>query len=242
MALTRRGAMVLLGAAGLAGCSTTQSIRPRENRAHAFAPWTDAPPPYRLGSGDKVKVDFLMTPELSEETIVGPDGYISLRVAGRVAAQNLSPAQLQVAIQQAASTYLRQPIVSVAVTDAKSARVMVGGAVQKPGVYPLPSRATPIEAVLLAGGFLPEARMDQVVILRPPPGGGAAMLKTVDLRRYVSEGDARDRVALAPEDVVFVPRSRIAELDLWVDENINKLLPFNRDLGFSYSVGSGVIF
>jgi polysaccharide biosynthesis/export protein PslD len=242
MALTRRGAMVLLGAAGLAGCSTTQAIRPRENRAHAFSPWTDAPPPYRLGFGDKVKVDFLLTPELSEETVVGPDGYISLRVAGRVAAQNLSPAQLQVAIQQAASTYLRDPIVSVSVTDAKAARVMVGGAVQKPGVFPLPPRATPMEAVLLAGGFLPEARMDQVVILRPPPGGGPAMLKTVDLRRYVSEGDGRDRVALAPEDVVFVPRSRIAELDLWVDENINKLLPFNRDLGFSYSVGSGVIF
>ncbi|MGC1303911.1 MAG: polysaccharide biosynthesis/export family protein [Caulobacteraceae bacterium] len=250
MALTRRGVLAFgslavgagLTGVGLGACSTTQSIRPRENRAHAFSPWTDAPPPYRLGAGDRVKVDFLLTPELGEETVVGPDGYISLRVAGRVLAQNLSPAQLQAAIAQAASAYLRQPIVNVSVTDAKSARVMVGGSVQKPGVYPLPPRATPMEAVLLAGGFLPEARMDQVIILRPPPGGGGAMLRTVDLRRFVSEGDADDRVALAAEDIVFVPRSRIAELDLWIDENVNKLLPFNRDIGFSYSAGSGVIF
>lgn len=242
MALTRRGALVLLGVAGLAGCSTTQSVRPRENRAHAFSPWVDTPPLYRLGAGDKVKVDFLLTPELSEETVVGPDGYVSLRVAGRVAAQNLSPAQLQVAIQQAASTYLRDPIVTVSVTDAKSARVMVGGSVQKPGVYPLPPRATPMEAVLLAGGLLPEARMDQVVVLRAAPNGGSAMLRTVDLRRFVSEGAADAHFALESEDIVFVPRSKIAELDLWIDENINKLLPFNRDVGFSYSAGSGVFF
>ena len=242
MALTRRGALVLLGVAGLAGCSTTQSVRPRENRAHAFSPWVDRPPLYRLGAGDKIKVDFLLTPELSEETVVGPDGYVSLRVAGRVAAQNLSPAQLQVAIQQAASTYLRDPIVTVSVADAKSARVMVGGSVQKPGVYPLPPRATPMEAVLLAGGLLPEARMDQVVVLRAAPNGGPAMLRTVDLRRFVSEGTADAHFALESEDIVFVPRSKIAELDLWIDENINKLLPFNRDVGFSYSAGSGVFF
>ena len=92
----------------------------------------------------------------------------------------------------------------------------------------------------MAGGLLSEARMDQVVLLRAPPGGGPAMLRTVDLRRFVSTGDAEDRVALAPEDVVFVPRSHIAEVDLWVDENINKLLPFNRDLAFT--VGNGAIF
>jgi len=106
----------------------------------------------------------------------------------------------------------------------------------------LPPRATPLEAILLAGGFLPEARMDQVVILRPPPGGGPVMLRTVNLQRFVSEGAAQDRVALAPEDVVFVPRSRIGELDLWVDENLNKLIPFNKGLDFSYSAGNGVVF
>lgn len=238
MAVTRRTALLAL--AGLAGCSTTQAIRAVENHRLAFSPWTDVPPLYRLGPGDRMRIDFLLTPELTEETTVGPDGYIALRAFGRLPAQNLSPEQLQGEIVQAASVYLRQPIVEVSLLDAKSARVMVGGQVQKPGVYALPPRATPLEAVLLAGGFLPEARMDQVVLLRASPTGGPAMLRTVDLRRYVSTGDPRDRVALASEDVVFVPRSHIAELDLWVDENINKLLPFNRDLAFT--IGQGAIF
>ena len=240
MAVTRR--RMLLGGTvmGLSACSTTQAIRPVQNRRHAFSPWVDAPPVFRLGAGDRVRVDFLLTPELTEEATVEPDGYITLRAAGRVAAQNLTPAELQLAVTAASGVYLRQPVGTLSVLDAKSARVMVGGQVQKPGVYPLPPRATPLEAVLLAGGFLPEARMDQVVLLRAAPGGGPAMLRTVDLRRFVSTGDAEGRVALAPEDVVFVPRARIAEIDLWVDENINKLLPFNRDLAFT--VGNGAIF
>jgi protein involved in polysaccharide export with SLBB domain len=241
MAVTRRTALLALGL-GLAGCSTTQDIRPRQRAPLAFSPWSDAPPPYRLGSSDRIRVDFLLTPELNEEAIVGPDGFIALRAAGRVPAQNRTPAELQNEIAQAATVYLKAPVVTVTVLDAKSARVLVGGSVQKPGVFPLPPRATPLEAILLAGGFLPEARMNQVVVLRSPPQAGPLMVRTVDLRRFVESGDAQDRIALAPEDIVFVPRSRIAELDLWVDENINKLLPFNRDIGFSYSVGGGTIF
>jgi polysaccharide biosynthesis/export protein PslD len=246
MAVTRRAALAALGAGlggwGLAGCSTTQDIRPRERSPHAFSPWTDAPPTYRLGAGDRVKVGYLMTPELDEEAVVGPDGFIALRAAGRVPAQNRTPSQLQNDVAQAARAYLKTPVVTVTVVDARSARVLVGGSVQKPGVYPLPARATPMEAILLAGGFLPEARMDQVVVLRSPPQPGPAMLRTDNLRRFVESGDAADRTALAPEDIVFVPRSRIAELDLWMDENVNKLLPFNRDIGFSYSIGGGTIF
>jgi polysaccharide biosynthesis/export protein PslD len=242
MAVTRRSLLAAGAGLAVAGCSTTQDIKPVENRRHAFSPWIDTPPLFRIGAGDRLRIDYVLTPELNEEVVVGPDGFISLRAAGRVPAQNRTLAQLQVEVAQASTVYLKRPLITVSMLDAKSARVMVGGQVQKPGVYALPPRATPMEAILLAGGFLPEARMDQVVLLRASPSGGPAMLRTVDLRRFVSNGDGEAIVALASEDIVFVPRSRIAELDLWIDENINKLLPFNRDVGFSYSVGSGVIF
>ncbi len=238
MALTRR--VALLGASAvLAACSTTQTIRPVENHPHAFSPWSDTPPPYRLGAGDVIRVEFLYTPELSEQTVVGPDGYIALPVTGRISAQNLTPDQLQQAIVQAAGSNLDSPVVTVALLEAKSARIIVAGAVGRPGVFPLSPRATPLEAVTLAGGFLPEARMDEVVLLRAPPSPGPVMLKTVNLTRFVAQGDAEDRVALAPEDIVFVPRSHIAEVNLWIDENINKLLPFGRGVDFSYTLGHG---
>ncbi|MGV3577930.1 polysaccharide biosynthesis/export family protein [Brevundimonas sp.] len=233
MALTLSRRLLLTGLALTAtGCGTTQSIRPREREPHRFAPWSDAAPAYRLGVGDRLKVDYLLTPELTQEVSVEPDGFVSLRVAGRLAAQNLTPSELEAAVRDASARRLRQPIVSLSVTEAHSARIIVGGAVQRPGVYPLSARASTLEAVMLAGGFSPESRMDQVVVIRQRPGADA-MLRTVDLRRFVERGEAETGIALASEDIVFVPRSRIAEVDLWIDQYVNRLLPFSRSVSYT---------
>ena len=230
MAMTRRAVCGLLLLAG--ACSTTQTIRVREYNPQGFAPWSDAPIAYHLAPGDRVHVDFLLTPELTQDAIVEPDGHLGLKVAGRVLVQNLTLDQAQVAVERAAAAHLLHPLVTLALTDPRAARVIVGGAVQRPGAYPLPAHASPLEAVTLAGGLLPESRMDEVVILRQRPGA-RAMLRTVDLRRLISTGAAQDSVTLASEDLVYVPRSRIAEFDLWIDENINRALPFSRSVDFT---------
>lgn len=138
-------------------------------------------------------------------------------------------------MERVAAARLLHPIVTVALSEPRAARIIVGGQVARPGVFPLPARATTLEAVMLAGGLLPESRMDQVVVLRQR-SDGPPMLRTVDLRAFVARGAARESIALASEDIVFVPRSRIAEIDLWVEENINRLLPFSR--GVSYTAGN----
>lgn len=234
MALTAFPRVILaLGFAGFAAaCGTTQSIRPVGQAPEGFAAWSDRAPAYRLGVGDRLRVDFLLTPELSQDAAVEPDGFVSLRAAGRLAAQNLTASEMEEAVRQAASRRLREPIVSVSIAEARAARIVVGGAVQRPGVYPLPARATVLELVMLAGGFSPESRMDQVVVLRQRPGQ-AALLRTVDLRRFVETGAPEAGLALVSEDIVFVPRSRIAEIDLWVDQHLNRLLPFGRSISFT---------
>jgi protein involved in polysaccharide export with SLBB domain len=231
MALSR-SLCLAAAAAALLGCSTTQSIRPRPVNAHAFAPWSDAPVEYRLGSGDKVKLEFLLTPELDQEVTVAPDGSIGLKAAGRVPAQNLTLDELQGVVQDAARRNLRNPVVTASVVDAHSARVIVGGAVGNPGVYPLPARGSPLEAVTLAGGLLPESRMDEVVVLRRRRDN-VMMMRTVNLNRFIAQADANESLALAPEDIIFVPRSRVAEVNLWIDENINKNLPFTRSVNYT---------
>jgi protein involved in polysaccharide export with SLBB domain len=225
--------------ASLAACSTTQSIRPRPVNAQAFAPWSDAPVEYRLGAGDKIKVGFLLTPELDEEATVAPDGAIALKATGRIPAANLTLDELQAEVETAARRNLRHPVVSVGVVETPSARVIVGGAVAAPGVYPLPPRGSPLEAVMLAGGLQPAARMDEVVILRRRRDN-VMMMRTVDLNRFVSRADISQSLALAPEDIVFVPRSHIAEVNLWLDENIEKVLPFSRSVGYTIT-SNGVI-
>ncbi len=232
MALTLSRRAILASALTLSACGTTQSITPVEREPQGFAPWSDAAPAYRLGVGDRLKIDYLLTPEMSQEAVVEPDGFVSLRAAGRLPAQTLTSSQLETAVADASASRLRQPIVSLSVVEARAARIVVGGAVQRPGVYPLSARASVLEAVMLAGGFSPESRMDQVVVIRQRPGQ-PAMLRTLDLRRFAATGDTAATITLASEDMIFVPRSRIAEVNLWVDQYVNRLLPFSRSVSYT---------
>ena len=220
-------------ALAVAGCNgTTQSTRPVEQNPQGFASWTEQPPDYLLGPGDKLHVQFLLTPELSEDTTIGPDGTIGLRSAGRVRAEGQTTAQLEAAIAGSTRQLLRSPVVSVSVADAVSALVYVGGSVTKPGAYPITGRRGVLEAISLANGLLPEAREDEVVLIRRNPQN-RPMLRTVNVQDFVSTAATPGDVPLYAGDIIFVPRTRVAEAGLWVDQYINKLIPFSRNFGYS---------
>jgi protein involved in polysaccharide export with SLBB domain len=60
------------------------------------------------------------------------------------------------------------------------------------------------------------------------------MLRTVDLRDFVNLGTTNADMPLVPGDIVFVPRNGISEVDLWIDQFINRFLPFQKD--FNYTI------
>lgn len=219
----------------LAAC-TGQEIMVREQRPEGFTPWTEAPPVYRFGPGDRLNVRFRLTPELNEVALVGPDGTIALRAAGRLRVGGLSAEQSEAAIAEASRRILRNPEVSVGFDEAAANQVFVGGMVERAGAYPLVGRRGVLEAVMLAGGFTPEARMNEVVLIRRDPDN-RPMLRTVNLQGFAASARPEADVPLFPGDIVFVPRSRIAEVANFVDQAINRTLPFSR--GFSYSVNRG---
>jgi protein involved in polysaccharide export with SLBB domain len=227
--------VALLGLAALAGCSSAR-ITPVPHRAVEFQPWSDAAPAYRFAPGDKVRVQFLRTPEMNEVALVAPDGAIGLRAAGRVQAAGLTAEDLQAAVATAALRVLIAPVVTASLEEAGGSLVMVGGSVNRPGAYPLAGRRGALELILLAGGFDAEARMEEVVLIRRGPGD-RPMVRTIDVRGFVQGGDTTGDVPVLPSDIVFVPRSRVAEANLWVDQNINRMLPFSRSFG--YAINSG---
>jgi protein involved in polysaccharide export with SLBB domain len=224
MAVTRP-ALVAACALTLAACSTAQEITVRQRDPQAFAAWSDAAPGYHLGAGDKVHVGYLLTPEMDEDALVQPDGVLALKIGVRLMAQNLTTGELSGVIERAAQGRLTHPIVTASVTEARAARIVVGGSVARPGVYLLPARASAFEVVMLAGGFQPESRMDEVVVIRQRQGQ-APMLRTVNLRHFASAASPADNLALAPEDIIFVPKTRAAEVKQWFEVS----LPFTRSL------------
>ncbi|MFN3461184.1 MAG: polysaccharide biosynthesis/export family protein [Oceanibaculum sp.] len=241
-----RLALAMLLLTGLAACGTDQSLTPRETAAGRFAAWSDAVPEYRLGSGDTVQVTYLFTPNLDEEALVAPDGTITLRIAGRLQAEGLTAEELNGAVTEASAKWMRQPVTRVAVREARAARVYVGGQVGRAGAIPLDRRIGALEAVLLAGGFTDEARTSEVVLIRRSPED-SPMLRTLNLKDFIQTGGADGTVPLVAGDILYVPRSGIAEVNLWIDQFINRVLPFQRSANFTYTItrngtGAGTVF
>jgi hypothetical protein len=62
----------------------------------------------------------------------------------------------------------------------------------------------------------------------------------VDLAAAMAGVEGARDITLQPYDVVVVPRSGIASLNLWVDQYIRRVLPFST--GFSYTINrNGVV-
>jgi protein involved in polysaccharide export with SLBB domain len=134
--------------------------------------------------------------------------------------------QLQVAIATASRRLLTQPIVTVSIEEPGASVTYVGGMVRRPGSYPVSGRRGVLEQVTLAGGFEPEARLDEVVLIRRNPEN-RPMLRTVNLQDFLSRGGTAGDVPLLAGDIVFVPRNRISELTLWIDQFIKRVVPAN---------------
>ena len=113
-------------------------------------------------------------------------------------------------------------------------RVFVGGEVSKPGVYDMPGDIDAVQAVIMAGGFLPSGDPRKTALIRRG-SGGEAMLRTVDLGRAVRGVPRADSPALRRFDVVFVPRSGIANVGLFVQQYLRDTVPVQ----FSYATGAG---
>lgn len=233
--------LTLLGLAGLAGaslagCAAGQAVRrpapgpgPRTGRGGfpdiPFADWSDAEPEYLLYPGDQLDVATPTAPELNRQVTLGPDGRITLPLIGQVMAADRSLAELETALSQAYASQLRRPEVEVTLRQAGPLKVWVDGEVRTPGVYDMPGDIDAYQAIVLAGGFQPSARTQEVALIRRGPGG-RRMLRVLDLRPRRGE-----IVALRRADILFVPRTTLAELATFFTQ-VRNALP----IGFSYSI------
>jgi len=227
--LTRRNllnaSISLLGGLvpGLYGRRAHAGERPRTANSIAFASWTDEEPLYLFFPGDKLEVDVSGAPELTRQTQVGPDGRITLGLIGGVMAAFRSAPQLQDDIEKAYAGILRDPQVTVFPGETAPMRVLVGGEVKNPGLVDMSGDMDALQAVMAAGGFTHAAKTHDVVLIRRSHDG-RAMRRIIDLQKPLSGGSDRLE-ALRRFDIVYVPRTNIAEAGVFVEQWINNLIP-----------------
>jgi protein involved in polysaccharide export with SLBB domain len=193
------------------------------------------PPPYRLQPDDELSIRVFGRPELDETVRVRPDGRISVLLAEEVAAAGRTAEELDRELTDRYARYFRDPRVSVNVRDFAGLAVYLGGEVERPGLVPLRGRLTALAAVLAAGGFRSSARKDSVILLRDA-GGDRPLALRLNLEEVITKGTPD--VVLRPYDVVYVPMSRIAKVDKFVDEYVRRLLPVTLSAGFTYLKGN----
>jgi polysaccharide export outer membrane protein len=215
--------------------------------ACASLPRSAPPPPsapagpkaeYRLEPGDVLDVKFFHSPQIDEQLPIRPDGRIALQLVGEVEAAGRTPAELRAELLNRYAPMLREPELVVIVKKFASQRVFVGGEVGQAGVLTLEGRVTALQAILQAGGFRNTAAAGHVVVLRRQ-GTDQPLFLTLDLKNDL-RGKPGNDVLLMPYDIVFVPKTRIAQLNQFVTQYIRDLVPIQASLGLGYYFGPSV--
>jgi polysaccharide export outer membrane protein len=204
--------------------------RPRPDQPFVnipYATWADDEPSYRLYPGDELDVSAPSAPELNKTVTVQPDGRIIMPLIEPQMAAGRSVAELEEELSTAYSAVLLRPAVQV-VVKAQPLKVFVGGQVAKPGVYDMPGDIDALRAIVEAGGFGAGARRSQVVIIRRGHDG-RPMMRTVNFDHPSRDTDL---VPLRRFDVIYVPRTNLAEVGDFMGQFRNAL-----PVQFSYAVG-----
>lgn len=113
-----------------------------------------------LGPGDVLQIQVADEPDLNGKYLVSDGGDISVPMVPKaVHAEGLTTSQLSSAIAKELkeAEILQQPVVSVFVEEYHSHTITVVGAVVRPGLYPVETHTTVLEAISEAGGLLPNA-------------------------------------------------------------------------------------
>ncbi len=224
----------LLAIATIAACSSVGQPLPPTDTAFSRARGPVVRDEYRLQVGDHLDVKFPYHGKMNQKVPIRPDGKITLEsTAGEIIAAGATAEELRAEIQRRAEERLVDPVVVVIVTQFGDRRVYVGGEVNKPGYVTVQEGMTPLQAVMAVGGFKDTAQKDSVLYVARTPGGTYEASR-LDLDAVVRDG-APEEVRVAGSDLVWVPPSRIANANKFIEKYIRNMMPVDTKAGAAAS-------
>lgn len=155
-----------------------------------------------LQAGDLVRLRIWREPDMSGEFPVDEKGTAVFPRLGPVSVLGLPLDTLKTRLINSYSVYLRNPAIEVTLLR----RITILGAVRNPGLYPVDPTMTLSDAFALAGGIAPEAKPDQVELIR---SGERTLFKISQETRI---GDTPVRSG----DQLFVPTRSWLSRNTWV--------------------------
>jgi polysaccharide export outer membrane protein len=164
--------------------------------------------------------------QLTRTVRVNSRGNISLPLIGNVQVGGLTGSEAEaVIVSKLSESYLQDPQVSLFIKEYTSQRVVVEGAVNKPGVYPLRGSTSLLQTLAMAGGQGSLSEMKEVMLFRTDTAGRKETF-VYDVDR-IRSGEVDDPVVVS-EDLIVVKRNpaRVFFKDSVVHDFMEWLNPF----------------
>lgn len=215
----QRCSAVMLGgialAVSLSSAAQTTSVSPELKQnpllsLRSFEP--SANEAYQLGRGDEISLDFNGRPELSGKKIIGPDGRITLPLAGSIELAGKTREDAAQLISTALTPFYSNITLTVGVDRYTSNRVLLLGAVEHPGIITFDQTPTLLEVITRGGvssgsgnsgsGNLAHST---VVPVRCAIYRGSDKVMWVDLKGLLDSGSSLADLRLRRDDVIYVP-------------------------------------
>lgn len=179
---------------------------------------------YRIKVGDEMDIKFFYNSELNEHLSVRPDGRISLQLIGEVPAVGLTPAELTASLKNQYADQLSKPEVTVIVKTFSQEKVFVDGEVNQPGLRDIHGTTTLRQCIALSGGLKDTARIKEIIVIRQRPHE-KPIITVANLEKVNDGTDFSQDITLMPYDIVYVPKSPVANMNRWVEQYIQKMMP-----------------
>ena len=183
---------------------------------------------YKLGPEDQIALRVKGQPDYSIESVaISPVGRIYHPLLGELDVAGMTVPKLTEKLRIELSQYIIDPIVSLSLLSANSAKIGVLGDVSHPGVVVMGRPMTLLDAISASGGVTDSGSKSDVTLLRQI-GGGRSLTRKVNLKRILEgKAEPEENVALQAGDTIIVHGNTRKKIS-----SFTSMLGFGNFLGF----------
>jgi polysaccharide biosynthesis/export protein len=134
-------------------------------------------------------------------------GKVSAPLVDELVAQGKTPDQLAREVEKVLGKYVRDPVVTVIVTNfvgPYAEQIRVVGEAAKPQFLPYKNKMTVLDVMIAVGGLTDFASGNKATILRTAEGNKQYSVRLQDL---LKRGDVAANVEMRPGDILIIPQS-----------------------------------
>ena len=182
-----------------------ETLARRRKRLEELA--TDEEPVYRMNAGDEVDIRVYDHADLGMRTKIGPDGTIGFAFIGQLKLSGLTIGEGAEKIRDGLAPYVKNPVVSITVTDIQSETATIAGSCAKPGVYGI-SNSTRLADLYATAGSSAARLFNGVTVDVADLAHSIIMRKgeilPVDFIKAINEGDVLNNIRIRKGDYIFI--------------------------------------